>query len=143
LTVGIEIFPGNRNVAGRLDHEHIGLAGWLEFEAIGRAPGDDDVIKVAKRQGTEHRMQRAAAGMDEDHLVGIRVTEQLLLRLLGATARQRDIVVAEEHEAARDGVARAGNRSCFHMMMAQRRLIAEVGRDRPRRFETDHASWRP
>ena len=78
LTVGIEIFAGNRNITRRLDHEQIGLARGLEFEAIGRAPGDDDIIKFAKRQRTEHRVQRAAAGMNEDHFVGIGIAKQAL-----------------------------------------------------------------
>ena len=72
--------------AGRLDHQQVGLACRLEFEPIGRAPGDDDVIEVAKRQRAEHRVQAAAAGMNEDHLVGVGVAEQLFLRLLGAAA---------------------------------------------------------
>ena len=54
LAVGVEISAGDRDVAGRLDHEQVGLAGGLEFEPIGRAPRDDDVIEVAKRQRAEH-----------------------------------------------------------------------------------------
>ena len=97
LAVGVEISAGDRDIAGRLDHEQVGLARRLEFEPIGRAAGDDDVIEVAKGQRAEHRVQRAAAGMDEDDLVGVGVAEQLSLRLLG---RQRASVTSSLPKSA-------------------------------------------
>jgi hypothetical protein len=143
LSIGIEILTGDRNVPRPLDHEQIRLARSLEFESIGRAAGDDDVIVVTKWQRTEHRVQGAASAMDEDRLVGVGVAKQLLLRLIRAAARQGDVVVAENRDAPRDRVARARNRACFHVMVAEGGLIAKVTGDRPRRLEPNHPGRRP
>ena len=149
----LQVFAGNRNIALAASiYEHIGLtSAGSEFQAIGRASRDDDVIEVARRTATARSQnivcKVAAAGMNEDHLVcgasALRSTA-LALRLLGATARPAyDVIVAKEHEAARDGVARALESFGFlRAMMTQGRLIVEIGRDGPRRLQAHHAGRR-
>ena len=144
LTVGVEILRGNRDVARRLDHEQIGLAAGLEFEPIGRAPGDDDVIEVAKRQAA----RTSCASVPRPEWTKITSSASALRNssCCGCSGRQRARVTSslpKSSDPARDRVARAGNRSCLQVMMAQRRLVAEIRRDRPRRLEPDHARRRP
>ena len=143
LAVGVEVFGRDRDAARRLDHEQVGLAGRVELEPIGRASGDDDVIELAERQRAEHRVQTAAAGVDEDDLVGIGIAEQLLLRLLGPAASQAHVVVAEDDHPARDRVAGPRDRAGLDVMVPQHRFVAELDRDGPGRLEPRHAGRRP
>ncbi len=127
LAVRVEIPRRNRDVAGRFDHQQIGRGAGLEFEAIGRAAGNDDVIEIAKGQRAEHRVQHAPAGMDEDDLVGVGVAEKLLLGLRGPAARERSRRRCQaERSRPEIGSPARGIGPGLHVVMAEHGLIARA-----------------
>ena len=77
----------------------------VEFHAVDDALGDDDVVLGAERELAEHGLDRAGADVDEDALVALAVLEVVAHLLFGDAGGHLNVGVAEEHDAARDGVA--------------------------------------
>ena len=88
LAVWVQIIRRNADVAGRLDDEQVRRRVAFEFDAIGHAARNHDVVERLERQGAEHGMQRALAVMHEDDFIGVRIAIKLRLRLGGPAARQ-------------------------------------------------------
>ena len=88
------------------------------------------------------RVQRAPAGVDEEDLVGVGVAEELVLGPLGPARRQSHVRVGEQGDPAGDRVAARGDGPCLQVMMAERRDVDQVARDRPGRLDFPHARRR-
>ncbi len=143
LAVVVLIASGNLQAAARLDHEQVGLQGRVEFETVGCGSRNDDVIEVAKRQGPEHCAKRSFAAVDENQLVRVGIAIKLFLGLKRPAPRQRDVLVAQEDEPARDGIAGPGNRAGLQMVMSERGFVAKLRRHRPGGLDPHHASGGP
>lgn len=53
-----------------------------KFDPVDGAPGYDQVVAIAKWQLPIHRVQDAGSFVDEDHLIGIRILEEIILHAL-------------------------------------------------------------
>ena len=87
----------------RLEDEVALLA--LRDEAIRRAARDDDVVAVLVRHVAEGGLERSRALVDEDDLVALAVTEEVVHRRVRAAQRDLDVRVPHERSAPADLVA--------------------------------------
>src|SRR5205823_10310141 len=68
-------------------------------EAVRRTARDDDVVAVLVRHVAEGRLESARSLVDEDHLVALAVTEEVLHLLLRAAERDLHVVVPHQDAA--------------------------------------------
>src|SRR5581483_12382997 len=96
LPVLVAVAARNLDQSRSLEHE-VTLRS-VGPEAIGRAAGDDDVVPFLVRELAKDRLERPGSLVDEDDLVALAVSEEVLHR--PARAAKRDLEVIVPHEQA-------------------------------------------
>jgi hypothetical protein len=143
LAVLIQILRRHAQGVGGFDHEQIGLGTGLELQAIRRAARNDDVIIWPKGERAEHGVQHALALMYEDDLIRGGIAVELGLTLGRPAAKERDVVVDQQRNTARDWITGGLDRTRAQMVMAQARLSDRINCQRSRRFNLLHPCGRP
>ena len=94
VLIAVSLRCGNRAV-GFDDEQAVVLA--VEFHLVGRSPGDDHVVAVFEFHLAVHRLQAAAALVDENDLIGIGILEEVIRHTL-ARRRQDDLaIIIDQH----------------------------------------------
>ena len=75
--------------------------------AVDRSPGNDNVVTGLVGQRTEVGLHASNAAVHEEHLVGVRVAEPVVRRVIEPRVREPHVVVEEERRAPAEVVRRA------------------------------------
>jgi hypothetical protein len=119
LPVAVAVAIRGLDLTGGVEHEPR-LRRLIEFEPVGRPPRNHDVVVLPVGDLPEHRLERARALADEDHLVPLAVAvEGLGLRVRPA---DRELQVRVPHQAAP-----ARNRIAFGRHPAGHQVPVDVG----------------
>ena len=110
----------------------------LELHAVDRALRDHNVVLRSKLQRTEHRVNDARSEIDEEALVGGRILEVVLHRLLRDTHADFDIAVAKENGAPRHGVSLGLHRHALHVPHPHGGALDILDLGRVERFPAHH-----